>query len=205
MKLVIIEGLDNTGKTTVIHELMQRYNNVHYIHATKPEIDDPVLCALHQQDVFAKMVSNIQEVFCNVPSTDLIILDRSWIGEYVYGCMYRGNGDTFVENMIADCYNRIANANRLRDAPVDTLDCTTILYTVRTPEFCLKNEDDQSLSARDVKKISIERDRFEKIMSSSVIRGKKKIITVEDKNGEFLPKEHILNLTINAIDNDNNE
>lgn len=205
MKLVIIEGLDNTGKTTVIHELMQRYNNVHYIHATKPEIDDPVLCALHQQEVFTKMVSNIQEVFCNVPSTDLIILDRSWIGEYVYGCMYRGNGDTFVENMIADCYNRIANANRLRDAPVDTLDCTTILYTVRTPEFCLKNEDDQSLSARDVKKISIERDRFEKIMSSSVIRGKKKIITVEDENGEFLPKEHILNLTINAIENDNNE
>ena len=205
MKLVIIEGLDNTGKTTVIHELMQRYNNVHYIHATKPEIDDPVLCALHQQEAFAKMVSNILEVFCNVPSTDLIILDRSWIGEYVYGCMYRGNGDTFVENMIADFYNRIANANRLRDTPVDTLDCTTILYTVRTPEFCLKNEDDQSLSARDTKKISIERDRFEKIMSSSVIRGKKKIITVEDENGEFLPKEHILNLTINAIENDNNE
>lgn len=205
MKLVIIEGLDNTGKTTVIHELMQRYNNVYYIHATKPDITDPVLCALHQQKAFSEMVSNILAIYCNIPSTDLIILDRSWVGEYVYGCMYRGNGDTFVENMIADCYNSIANANRLSNAPIGSLDCTTILYTVRTPEFCLKNEDNQSLSARDTKKILIERDRFAKIMSSPVIRGKKKVITVEDKNGEFFSKEHILNLTINAIENEDDK
>lgn len=43
MKLIIVEGLDNTGKSNVINELKTYYSieRVHSIHCEKPEKDTP--------------------------------------------------------------------------------------------------------------------------------------------------------------------
>ena len=195
MKVVIIEGLDNTGKTTLIQGLMQEYGDVYYMHATKPQIKDPIECALAQTKSFQGMVEsirNMKDKLSNPPS--LVILDRSWVGEYVYGCLYRGNGDSYVKKMIHECYRELDSIG----SALFPFNYTTILLEA-TPEFCAKNDDGQSISWGDVEKIEKERQRFEEIMLSEHVMGKKKIINVECQ-GEFISKEIILKSAITAIE-----
>ena len=44
MKVIIIDGPDNTGKNMVIHDLLEHYDSVKIIHCHKPEnsADDPL-------------------------------------------------------------------------------------------------------------------------------------------------------------------
>jgi hypothetical protein len=193
MKVVIIEGIDNTGKTTVIHELMNRYDRVYYMHATKPDETDPVKCAIEQKKYFHTMVEDIRRVEQSNLNVDLVILDRSWIGEYVYGCLYRGNGDDFVKSMISNCYSLLRNAG----TGFFPLNFSTILYTA-SPEFCASNDDGESISEGNVDAIKKEVDRFEEIMESDCVIGKKGIINVEN-DGNFLPKDDILKMTLDII------
>ena len=37
MKTIIIEGMDNTGKNTIIQKLMEKYSVVKIIHSGKPK------------------------------------------------------------------------------------------------------------------------------------------------------------------------
>ena len=198
MKVVIIEGMDNTGKTTVIHGLMEKYNNVLYMHATKPKEIDPIKCAIEQKKYFHHMVESIKNVEQSRFNVDLIILDRSWLGEYVYGCLYRGNGDDYVKDMISECYDHLSRIG----AGWYNLDFSTILYTA-SPEFCAKNDDGNSISEGRVEAIKKEGERFEEIIKSNIVIGKKGIINVEN-DGKFLSKEDILEMTLNII-NDHRE
>ena len=193
MKVVIIEGIDNTGKTTVIHELMNRYDRVYYMHATKPDETDPVKCAIEQKKYFHTMVEDIRRVEQSNLNVDLIILDRSWLGEYVYGCLYRGNGDEYVKDMIKECYEHLSRLT-MRLAG---LNFSTILY-IASPEFCAKNDDGKSISEGHIDAIARERERFIEILESDAVIGKKCIINVE-KDGEFLPKDEIFEMTMNVI------
>ena len=193
MKVVIIEGPDNTGKTTVIHELMEQYDNVYYMHATKPEEADPIKCALEQEKSFKYMIDNIKTITQARAGVQLIILDRSWVGEYVYGCLYRGNGDDFVKDMIKDCYISLSRIG----AGLAGLNFSTILYTA-SPEFCAKNDDGKSISKGRKEAIKKEIERFEEIIKSDCVIGKKGIINVEN-DGNFLPKDDILKMTLDII------
>ena len=198
MKVVIIEGMDNTGKTTVIHGLMEKYDRVLYMHATKPKEADPIKCAIEQKKYFHQMVESIKNVEQSRFYVDLIILDRSWVGEYVYGCLYRGNGDDYVKDMISECYDNLSHISR----GWYNLDFSTILYTA-SPEFCAKNDDGNSISEGRIEAIKKEGERFEEIIKSDVVIGKKGIINVEN-DGKFLSKEEILQMTLNII-NDHRE
>lgn len=201
MKVVIIEGMDNTGKTTVIHGLMEKYNNVYYMHAVKPDIKDPIKCAIAQQDAFIRMANDVVSLKRSGVKVDLVILDRSWVGEYVYGCLYRGNGDDFVKSMINDCYMLLRNAG----TGLFPLDFSTILYTA-SPEFCTKNDDGKSISKGRIEAIKKEGERFLEIVKSGCVVGKKAIINVEDEDGNFKSKEAIIDMTLKVIDDhqDNN-
>lgn len=185
--------MDNTGKTTVIHGLMEQYETVYYMHATKPEEKDPINCAISQKKYFNNMVETVKSISQARLSADLVILDRSWVGEYVYGCLYRGNGDKYVRDMIKECYTNLSRIS----AGLAGLNFSTILYTA-SPEFCARNDDGKSISEGNVEAIAKEGERFKEIIESDCVIGKKGIINVE-KDGNFLPKEDILKMTLDII------
>jgi len=70
--LIIIEGPDNTGKTTLARHLQEVFT-LDYIHCSKPKTDNP----------FQEYLSMFSDL--NVPT----VIDRAHLGEYVYSKLWR--------------------------------------------------------------------------------------------------------------------
>lgn len=157
MKIVIIEGPDNTGKTTVISRLMSQSKRAYYIHCQKPAANDPISAAIEQRDSFFKILEDIREL-AKTDLAELVILDRSWVGEYVYGCKYRGNSEEFVQRMIQQCYSELADICVEHNSSY-----VTILLTTDDATFCALNEDGESISQGKVADIINEAERFNDI------------------------------------------
>lgn len=141
MKLVIFEGPDNLGKSTLIHKLVDFHKDtmdISMMHFTGPKGNPscPFLHQIYSFDVIMKKIRVLadkeQSAYFEYPNyvkpeddnnwefgdidirrENLVILDRSWFGEFVYGQMYRNakEHDIFVElenlyeNNIAICAN----------------------------------------------------------------------------------------------------
>lgn len=96
--IVLVEGLDRVGKSTVVDFLRSRIKtpNISVRHEGKPP---------KGVDAFAWSVSHYQYFFDNLyelPEDDVVIYDRSHIGEYCYGNLYRGYNPDFIWGMEAD-------------------------------------------------------------------------------------------------------
>lgn len=195
VKLLIVEGLDNTGKTTLVNELISTYNNIYYIHCAKPKSTDPIECALEQYKYFQEIIDIIRKAVVYVTPT-LIILDRSWVGEYVYGCLYRGNGDKYVIDMIMHCYNELEKIKKYFTDINFTYD--TLLMTVDDVEFCIKHEDGKSLSELNKENIEKEIERFNDIYNKILEKYDIHKIIVND-GLEFKSKLDIYNSVVNII------
>ena len=82
-KLIIIEGTDNVGKDTVINQLLDKYKDAKVYHCEKPKSNDAKEAAKEQYNSFLSLAKE------NSISKDTIIIhNRSWYGEYVYGVKY---------------------------------------------------------------------------------------------------------------------
>jgi len=176
MKLIIIEGTDNTGKDTLIAKLLEKYPTVTLIHCGKPLTKK--YSADEQDLLFNIYASNI--VNGSYSNTHAIIMNRSHIGEYVYGVLYRNRHSTDVAIMI----------NKINDM---ISQCCDVYYVqlLCSSEFLLsKNEDSQSLSKGNVEKIEKEKERFLKIFEASKLN--KKLIWVNDGD-HFRSREDIFN------------
>ena len=79
MKLIIIEGTDNTGKDTIISKILERFPTTALIHCGKPF--SKKYSAKEQDQLFSTYVNNI--VKGKYDSTHCIIMKRSHIGGYV--------------------------------------------------------------------------------------------------------------------------
>ena len=190
MKLVIIEGPDNTGKTTVINELIGLFNEVYYLHCQKPEAKDPIKAAIEQRKNFEEIIRKIKAIKeMQHVHPELIILDRSWIGEYVYGCKYRGNGDEYVMEMIEECYKELYDMKF--SSP--WFEYYTILLTVDNPEFCVKNDDGKSLSEAKVENIKDEVARFNEVFSKNIANSNGLCKVIVNNGMKFRSREDILN------------
>lgn len=77
--LIIIEGPDNTGKTTLARRLQDVFS-LEYIHCSKPKTDNPF-------QEYCDLIEGIQK-----PT----VIDRAHLGEYVYSQLWRG-GCTITE------------------------------------------------------------------------------------------------------------
>ena len=94
MKIIIIEGCDNLGKTTLINNLKNYYNsnyNVIIKHSGKPVNND--LDALDEQSMnFLNETNKLYNLKLNESDDKetLVIYDRFVQGEYVWGSIYRG-------------------------------------------------------------------------------------------------------------------
>lgn len=86
-KIYVIEGLDRCGKSTFISELRKHLKNPRTLtlHSNKPPagVDFREWSVKHYYSLCNTIRSLWQEGYD-------IILDRSWIGEAVYGPLYRG-------------------------------------------------------------------------------------------------------------------
>ena len=172
MKLIIIEGTDNTGKDTIISKLLERFPTTTLIHCSKPfskKFSDK-----EQDQLFKAYIENI--VNGSYDSTHCIIMNRSHIGEFVYGTLYRNRPVDDVCKMIFKLNNKLLERKDL-DIRYVQLVCTS-------EKLLQKNEDGKSLSDNDENLIELERTEFEKGYDYSLID--KKIYYEVDSDNEYI-------------------
>lgn len=183
MKIVIIEGLDNVGKDTIINSISKDYKNKLMIHSQKPKADTPEKQFIEQQNTFYSLsINNVIEYKNN--KHDIIFHNRSWYGEYVYGCLYRNADEDLVKTMILNCEkNLIHNVN--------PKDIYFIMLLSSSIDFLIRNDDGLSISNAKKELIEKEANRFKEIFDCSIIPNKH-IVYVNDGN-QFRSKEDIYN------------
>lgn len=182
-KLIIIEGNDNSGKDTLIDNLCKYYSNknIDIIHCEAPESKDNELARLEQHKTFTDLAYETLK-----SSYDIVIHNRSWYGEYVYGVKYRNRDKNDVLNHISE-YEQI----------IDNIENKYYVQLISDPKTLVNNEDGKSLSDGNIDKISDEIESFKEVFDKSSIN--KKIIYVTE-NGNWKTRKDILKEVIKFIE-----
>lgn len=198
MKTVIIEGTDRVGKSSLIEGLCKHfeYDNVFVRHCGKPPkhvSKDNVLD--WQLDCFYKEARLAKNIF-DMENDELqyyenkIIYNRYYLGEYVYGSMFRNiPKDTILKKL-----------NALEKVLID-VDNTYLVTLVGDPKFLMTQEDGNSFSDS-VEKKSTEIGLFVEITEKSLIKNKL-VIEVDNGNNQYFPKEQILKSVLDFISGSN--
>ena len=176
-KLIIVEGMDNTGKSTLIDRLDYVLSNtencaVKIIHLTKPPKDIP------EDEIVSYMNTYYDSIIEQLLSPQFynmynyIILDRGYISEFVYGPMYRNRNelDITVNNLIYE--KKLINIYKGN--------ICLILLNSETNGFLINHDDDNSLSNVNDELLIKEREKFIEGFENSLICNKK--IYNVDKN-----------------------
>ena len=184
MKVIIIEGPDNTGKNTLIQSILDNNKIVKLIHCDKPESkEDPFeeqckLFYLHAYNTYADF-KNSQTLYANI---DVVVFNRYYQGEYVYGQMYRNGDPDKIKQMVSICEDYLLN-----NIGYDNIYYVQLLST--SSKLLKKNDDGKSLSGADIEKMKREVELFTEIYEYS--RLKKHIIYVNEGD-DFRTREDIL-------------
>jgi hypothetical protein len=187
VKIIIIEGPDNTGKNTLINSIIENNNIVKLIHCGTPKSkDNPYQ---EQKDLFKKL-SNIAISEYRANETDVIVFNRFYQGEYVYGQMYRNGSPIEIKQFIR-------NLESVLVANIFEEDLYYVQLLSSSPKLLIKNDDGKSLSEADENKIWKEIRLFENVFDESKIWKKKRIYI---NNGDcFRDRQDILNEFNNFI------
>lgn len=159
MQLFIIEGPDRVGKDTLISNLShgRAYLNLHFT-APPKEVKNTLdyqfnVAFLHQLEYVKNIKDNI----------DLIFWNRSHLGEYVYGQLYRNedkdNIVKYIYQFEKELFKEIPNSN------------ITIINLSAPAEYLISNEDGNSFSA-DLDMKNRELELFNDVCELSLIRKK---------------------------------
>lgn len=180
-KLIIVDGMDNTGKSTLIVRLTKVLeslgNTTITIHSQKPPKDiAPEDTAAYQHKYYLDLI-NMLATLKSERKYDYIILDRGWISEYVYGPLYRNRGKQEIveDNIVLD-----KKVLSLFNIPSDVY----LIMLLGSTKFLLSREDGKSLSDNDESLIELERTEFEKGYDYSLID--KKIYYEVDSDNEYI-------------------
>ena len=110
MTIVIFEGADNLGKSTIINSIAQRYVNdrdILFMHASAPVLkpgEDPKEVQERTfRQMFAKCnyMSNLEHTL-ETSRKNIVFMDRSQYGEYVYGQLYRNQNPDDILKMFSN-------------------------------------------------------------------------------------------------------
>lgn len=179
MKVIIIEGPDNTGKNSLIHSIIDNNNVVKYIHCGKPSSNEPFK---ENERLFVKYAQDIiRESQLN--ECDAVVFNRYFPGEYVYGQLYREGNPTDIKQMIS----------RLELFLVNTIGWNDIYYVQlnsSSAELLKQNDDGKSLSEADLSRITKETELFDEIYRFSIL---KKIQIYVNEGDMFRNQKDILN------------
>ena len=180
-KLIIVDGMDNTGKSTLIARLTKVLeslgNTTIIIHSQKPPKDiAPEDTSAYQHKYYLDLI-NMLATLKSERKYDYIILDRGWISEYVYGPLYRNRGKQEIveDNIVLD-----KKVLSLFNIPSDVY----LIMLLGSTKFLLSREDGKSLSDNDESLIELERTEFEKGYYYSLID--KKIYYEVDSDNEYI-------------------
>jgi thymidylate kinase len=150
MKVLLLEGLDNVGKSTLAGELIARYKNKYnilFMHSRSPKPQEGVDPLTYQTAEFvtkADIVANIakREISKDHPlSETLCIFDRSWLDEYVYGQIYRKESSLDVLNMIKLCFRCLTYEELVNNVDV------AAVFLEAAPEFSIAKDDGKSFTS----------------------------------------------------------
>ena len=180
MKVIIIDGPDNTGKNTIIHDILEHNDSVKVIHCHKPEnsADDPLR---EMRKVYFYHTDTLCEDMKH-RTADVVVFNRYYIGEWVYGQMYRDESPIDIWILIQEIEHcLITNIGR------DNIYYIQLLSS--SPELLMRNDDGRSLSNGEFDKISKELSMFKKAYGFS--RLNKKIIYINEGD-RFRPKQDII-------------
>lgn len=183
MKIIIIEGPDNCGKNTIISKLCELFSTVTIIHCDKPKYNDSALNEIYQDQLFYNITLDIIN---NRYTTDAIILNRAWYGEYVYGTIYRKRTKPSSAKMISNIEKSLSSIS----------DNIYYIQLVTSPVLSNKNDDNKSLSQGKIDLITEEIKLFDEVYSKSTLH--KKRICVNDGD-TFRPINDIYNEIIDFI------
>ena len=196
MKVLLLEGLDNVGKSTVAEELIIRYKNrynIMFMHSRSPQYQENVDPLTYQgieffmkADTAAYMATFEEEknpYFLSDQlhplSETLCIFDRSWIDEYVYGQIYLNESYWEILLMITKCFEALYRPGVILENMH-----VSIVYLDASPEFSIKKDDGKSFTST-IKEnnIKLEQVKKEKVLFQEVFKYCKekdlcKVITV---------------------------
>lgn len=129
---IIIEGPDNVGKSTLIQGLKKVLTAI-----TFHELHYSAVRGLNSEQTKLKSKHYYEQMFKLLSSDINFIVDRSHIGEYVYGPMYRGYLESDLEVY-----------TEMEQAFVDNLDSpkTIIIYLEDSVENLVLRDDGLSIS-----------------------------------------------------------
>ena len=166
MKLLIVEGLDRCGKDTLIASLSTKYKFVVNSHWGFPKGETDEEKTQYQRERFSEEF-RMQDIIRYtgrkgyLQDEGIIIWNRSHIGEYVYGNLYRNSQPETWVPKLEDKYF-------INDPDV------YLIYLYADAEFLVKQEDGKSYSTKlEDKQREIE--RFHAAIDSSKINNKIKI------------------------------
>lgn len=180
MKIIIIEGPDNTGKNTLINSIIESNNIVKLIHCGTPKSkEDPFT---EQKQLFTKL-ANIAIDEYRKGTTDILIFNRFYQGEYVYGQMYRNISSIDIRMFIRQLEKMLIN-NIMDD------DLYYVQLSSSSANLLVGNDDGKSLSDGKKNLIIIENKLFCEVFNFSIIFNKKMIYVNNGDN--FRSREDIL-------------
>ena len=181
MKLIIIEGTDNTGKDTLISKILEKYPTATIIHCGKPLTKK--YSSEEQDELFKVYARNIVER--KYDNTHIIIMNRSHIGEYVYGVLYRNRDIEDVEKMLIDVNNILYSRKDLTIRYIQLLS--------NSENLLRNNEDGKSLSNGNIEKINKEAKQFKEIFDNINIKDSDKRLIYVNEGDSFRSREDIFN------------
>jgi len=194
-KLLIIESGDNLGKTSLIEGLCKHFNykNIIVRHCDKPlknlslnEVLDFQFKCFEQEFQMVKYIQGMNRKF--MYHDNIIIYDRFYLGEYVYGHLFRNQNISVLKNKILTLEEKYIKSFNWCDVYLITL--------TAEPEFFLKKEDGNSFS-QDLLSKTKELELFKEVYEFSII--KNKLIIKVDENGIFRGKYEILSDVLDFI------
>lgn len=165
MKLLIIEGLDNVGKDTLINSLIEQYPNSKMVHWGYPQGNTNEEKTAYQEMSFGYYMREYSFLKAR-NKLDLLIWNRSHIGECVYGPMYRESDSQWIYDLEKEF---LVNSSEVY-----------LVYLHGDIEFLLKNDDGESFTT-DINKKLHEQKLFNEAVNQSQITNKLKI-KVNDGN-----------------------
>lgn len=179
---LIVEGPDNVGKTTLINNIKNHYNDytlhtIHYSNVKQSSTEDTIRYT-------EKLHSEMFRMMLNAVPNDKsgLIFDRSHLGEMVYGPIYRG----YTGEYVIDIERKFKHI-------LSIWDNLLLITLVDTPERLIERDDGLSFSTDINKKIK-EIKNFKNAHDKSMIKHKL-LIDIKDHDAEA-----VKNVVINKIE-----
>lgn len=217
-KFIIVEGPDNSGKDFVISLIKNLLSEnkawcspIAEFHCTKPSYPDSITDKFKfTKNRYAEIIGSALELYYNkyisnyYNNVEYVIFNRSWIGEYVYGNIYRGftpcEAKMMQYNIKDDLFDLMLNinekytSNSLFDPNnVEEYVKDNFLYIQldAKTDWIMLNDDNKSLSNNNSELIKKEQERFNEVFGIIDYMTKVKLTTTSIKDGKLQWKDKL--------------